>query len=360
MDDLLHLGPVITNMSEQYDRRALVIKVVPCDQNSTDIHAISTKDLIEVDESGPVDSSSIRVVPHTQRHDADIAYIASWQDLVSIAGDFIDELSDAVWKRDYQKVYYLICLASDNKFERVSGESGETALLCMAHCEDKYLFEAVLKRTDTNAVLLQATAGYGNTVLHELAYRKDTTNLQSLIKIRPDLMSTLANTCNNQKIVPLRIAINRGLSEVAEILIKYTDMGNLGSPDSHGLTMRHEAVDCYFLERLIRIKAADGCTPLHMAAYTDRADVAKTIYGEMSSEGICKQTTEKGYTALHIAVTNKSIPMITVLLVDLEKSRGLLSITDIDGQTALDLARASSQEVFNCITNLTKPIWSLQ
>ena len=347
-------------MCEEFDHSALVIEVVPCSQRLTvvDSYAVSAKDLIEVDLSSihAYPANTIRVVPKTQRFDMSVVYLTSWENLVAVDSSLVSGLKDAIQGRDYRRAFYLICLKNDYELGFRGGPHGETALHSLAISGHKYLFETVLRRMNTDDVLIQTSTGptdidHGHTVLHVIASHGCTVALQSLIEIRPELMCTLANIVNYRKHTPLWIAISQGHDKVAELLFEYTDISKLGCSDRFGLRLPY----CDLLERVIKDKARDGCTALHMAAYLDWVSMAKVIYDEMSCEEVCKLS-DQGYTALHIAIMKGSHEMVKALLDDREneKSRGLWDTMTAHKRSVRDLARKHSKDMYNCLISLSE------
>ena len=208
-----------------FDPKTKVIRVVECSKRyvryeSQDIYCIAKADLIPIDREDLIPSEDIiQVVPYEHRYDTTVAYFASKKNMI-----LTDRLTDAqtffnaVDDEQYKIAFYLLCVLDDETFTSEFNAYGDTLVQCSAKSPE--LLEAVLRKVDTDAVLL-----CGNNkanVLHTIAKCGDTESLHILIAIRPDLMDTLANMRDSHDRLPIHDAEYIS-DELTEILFMYTD-----------------------------------------------------------------------------------------------------------------------------------------
>ncbi|GAA0139602.1 homeodomain transcription factor [Lithospermum erythrorhizon] len=102
---------------------------------------------------------------------------------------------------------------------------------------------------------------------------------------------------------------------------------------------------------LVRVKGRGGITPLHQMAMTENVDVLAEFL-QLSPLGI-HDVTAKGETVVHVAVVNKNVAALRVLvgwMQRIDKQR-ILGLEDDDGNTALHVAVSTSQtEVVKLLT----------
>ncbi|XP_012472106.1 ankyrin repeat-containing protein BDA1 [Gossypium raimondii] len=153
-----------------------------------------------------------------------------------------------------------------------------------------------------------------DTPLHEAARSDKPHFAMEVANLKPSLSSKL----NHMGLSPVHLALQHNCSHMVRGLI----------------TINSE---------LIRVKAKGMITPLHYLAQIDDADLlAEFLFACPSS---IEDTTVKFETAVHIAVKNRSIRALKVLLGWLNRvnKEDILNWKDEDGNTALHIAVSTNQ-----------------
>lgn len=208
-----------------FDPKTKVIRVVECSKRyvryeSQDIYCIAKADLIPIDREDLTPSEDIiQVVPYEHRYDTTVAYFASKKDMIlTNVLTSAQAFCNAVDSEQYGIAFYLLCVLNDEAFTSEFNAYGDTLVQCCVNSPK--LLEAVLRKVDTDAVLL-----CGNNranLLHTIVMRGDTESIHTLITIRPDLMDTLANMRDSHDRLPIHDA-EYVSDELTEILFPYTD-----------------------------------------------------------------------------------------------------------------------------------------
>ena len=108
----------------------------------------------------------------------------------------------------------------------------------------------------------------------------------------------------------------------------------------------------YANTELLGIQHIEGRTALHLAASKGRSDVCRILYDHMSSEQLCLARSSNGTTALHMAIIKEHPDIIEILLQDPIKSRDLVNATDINGDTAQQLATKYCPDMLETLTKV--------
>lgn len=172
----------------------------------------------------------IEVVPYDQRKNKDLVYVAAKKDLVKVNKyGYVPDLEWAV-KNNTRHAFYSVAVMKDKVLNKIDEKKGATPLHLVAQGHSKSLFEYVLQRVDTDSILMRMKSGYwtaGDTVIHLVVRYGSIDMFRSLVKIKSDLMSELANMVGYSGSLPIHRAILRGNQEVIDVLMTYTSQASI-------------------------------------------------------------------------------------------------------------------------------------
>ena len=185
--------------------------------------------------------------------------------------------------------------------------------------------------------------------------------IEALLKLLgsdPLILERVATTTAD---TPLHVAAMLGHLDFAKEVLKHKTnvVEYVKELNQHGYSSIHLAAangHVNVVERLLGIshelcylRGKGGLTPLHYASIKGRADTISLL---LSSSPLCVvEETERGETALHIAVRNNQLEALRVLVEGLKRSNNLVIINwkDREGNTILHLAAARKNHQ---VTNL--------
>lgn len=220
--------------------RKYIIKVIPRSYTNpvTEFYAVAESDLVEGSLAEP-NSELMEVVPYDLRSDTDLVYTVAIMNLVPVnKNGCIPNLKQAVIK-DERLAYYALSVMKARTLGKINESyvpgagdpripfCQQTALHVVAKGRSRYLFESVLKRMDTSAILKKSKYKckyvlVGNTVLCQIVKNQRSDLLRSLIKIKPELMRPLANIKGTSGYIPLHLAVINNDQYMINTLLPYT------------------------------------------------------------------------------------------------------------------------------------------
>ncbi|KAK0597351.1 hypothetical protein LWI29_024422 [Acer saccharum] len=163
----------------------------------------------------------------------------------------------------------------------------------------------------------------GNTILHLACATGDDEMVRVLVRID----SKLCYVRNKLSMTPLHTAVRHGQGDVVRELIS-------ACPKSLG------------------IRTSQLETAFHVAVKNNKCDAFKVLLEEaekIGKENLLKKKDHQGDSVLHVAVSNKLVPIVKMLVVYYSRSRtGLLELVNSKnkkGHTALDLCNMSNSSV---------------
>lgn len=176
--------------------------------------------------------------------------------------------------------------------------------------------EALLKLLESDPLVLERVATTtADTPLHVAAMLGHLDFAKEVLKHKANAVEYVKEL-NQQGYNPIHLAAANGHVIVVEML----------------LGVSHE---------LSYLRGRGGLTPLHYASIKGRADIISLL---LSRSPLCvmEEITERGETALHIAVRNNQLEALRVLVEGLKKSNNLVILNwkDKEGNTILHLAAA--------------------
>ena len=309
------------------------------------------------------------VVPYKHRYDTSMTYYASKQNMVFTLGSRTNAqgFCQAIDDREFKKALCFLHVLDDkafareyspegNAYERKCGPHGDTLVQRCITDGGQHLFEAVLKKVDTDAVLKKGFSSfsinhsYAN-ILHTIASHGDTAFLHVLTAIRPDLVSVLANTTDGCNMVPLRYAASTSNGELAEMLFGYTDKDKIRRSSLNGQSILDSAIvekndrlvelllsDQSVADRLIRTTKHKHIAVL-LAAAVSNYETFKVVYNAFDSRGLLKLKQRDNSMVLYHMITGRDGPKVCQFLKEhWEDTELLTTAIEYCGQTPLQMA----------------------
>jgi ankyrin repeat protein len=211
--------------------------------------------------------------------------------------------------------------------------TGETALHFAVNTYKLASINSLIR--DHNEVFIDSTDGNGKTALHTAA----------LMGNRPEILETLIAAHANVEArdrngnTALHIAA-RGNPRCLRALLSSPDI-DVNAVNSDGDTGLHIAVinqDEECVQQLIeaqanlKAKGAWGDTALHKAVYRHNTAIVEKLI--LADQTLLELTNDRKLTALHIAASNESIPILAALI----DNGANLNTKNSNGQTALHIS----------------------
>lgn len=290
-----------------------------------------------------------------------IDILLRYTQLTSIArsyGSFGTILDDALLRGNNEMAHLI--LANDYLRETIAKRGPR--LLRSASRSNYKIFKLVYSAYITAGHSPTETTCYGTTFFSLMIQHR---NSKCAIKLmsNPDFDARLLTMPDRYGSTPLHWAASQGLHKVCKRLYPTYESADLllvqGRLGHSILAAACEGYGCYYGQpshinykavidmflsdptvgqTLINTCDKDGWTPLYLAVSHGASDqICETLYAKSDSSLICKQFSD-GYTVLHLAVTNKRLGLIDILLKDPTKSRDLPPICNAKGKTALQLS----------------------
>lgn len=215
---------------------------------------------------------------------------------------------------------------------------GTTFFTLMIHLLNSNCVVELIQDPDFDAQLLTYPDLYGNTPLHWAANG-------GLHEVCKQLYPTY------EKAGLLLARNSEGRTALALAARGNTWRGPKVSHINYVATIESLTHDPIVGRKLVSMDDNNGYSPLYLAMTHDINNyyvdigVCEALYDRMTPKQICRRYTSYEYSILYLACWHKKTDLIDVVMKDREKSRGLASIRDADGKTALQLAKKGSPEV---------------
>lgn len=224
--------------------------------------------------------------------------------------------------------------------------------------ENPELFKTSRKRVEELFTDHALKNDNNDTLLHEVISQQPEDNLKLAIKMFQVMnffkLQELANSAQNAEgDSGLHVACQQNRAHYIRPLLALgcspNQQNHVGNTALH-LAVKDEHINCIesFLNGVpavkldLSLKNDDGLTPLHMAIRQNRYDVAKKLINhDRSSVNVAN--TKDGNNALHMAVLEKNVELI-VLILDAQDLTDILTARNAASRTPLELARTMSNE----------------
>lgn len=337
-----------------FDPKTKLTRVIECSKRyarSHDIYCIAKTDLLLI-KPEVLTEDVVCVVPYKHRYDLTVAYYASKQDMILSAGGhkYAQRFCQAIDDREFKKAFYLIHVLDDKAFVRECGPRGDTLVQYCITDGGQLLFEAVLRKVSTDAVLTDGYTTVGKTrtnanILHTITSYGNTEFLRILIAIRPDLVSELANESDSHDMLPLRYAANTSNGELAEILFGYIDKDKIepfvvrykSILDKAITKKNHRLVESSISDKLIPTEKKK-LEAIYLAAKASNYKTFKAIYNAHTLKGLLGQEHCNNSTILHHMIIGKNGQTACQFIREHGADIDLLTAIDYDDRRPLQLA----------------------
>lgn len=339
-----------------------IVKVIPRnEQPITTFYAVAVTDLIERTLT-VADTNMIEVVPYDLRHNKDLVYVAAVKALVPVNKvGCVPDLVMAVAKDD-RAAYYATAVMKTNTLGKIGAYTADipypfkepplcqTPLHIIARGQNKNLFEFVLKRMDRSGILKRMKKGceygcIGDTVLHQVIRHNRIELFRSLVKIRPDLMSALANIANEIKSVPLHLAVVNNSTEMIDTLMPHTKPASIVNSREVGyildnaITKGHNKfVKMVLNDDYLRREIVGGRSWLLRTAAKCSYKIFKPIYEAVTTARHSVTETDYGVTFFTLMIQLGNSDTAVQLMKHPAFDESLLTIPDLHGNTPLHWA----------------------
>lgn len=312
------MTPEVISQTDSYGE-SILHYITPCENNDICellISKASTDDLLRVRESGETAFHLALQRGYTTFADcalrirsdlipvlANIVNTANQVPLHSVAGLENINLTHAVFEH------------TEPEHILAANEEGWTVLHDAARCSDVEFIHLLLSNESIREKLAESKDKYGQTALHIAASQPDVETLRVLY----DVCDMFAK--DDRGYNALHFAAQTKNTAIVDFILndRHTASGLFYESDNQGQTCLHWAAS---------LGSTDICQQL--IDFSQRYSKS----GEASSL-VFNQTTESGYTALHLAVHARSNPVVAVLVSDPKIGSKLVGTIDKYGQTPL-------------------------
>lgn len=346
--------------SELFNKR--IIKVIPrnSSQPPTTFYAVADSDLVERRLMQTDTNEMIEVVPYYLRNDRDLVYVAAMKDLVLISKDgYVPNFRECVAK-DERQAYYSVLVMKTKLLSKISPFDNALTpeqqyryvpIFAIIMGWNKPLFESVLKRMDRSSLLKKMSHTVseeceGDTVLHQIVRYSRIEFFRSLVKIRPELMRSLANVIGNAGMIPLHRAVINDNAEMIDTLLTYTRLSSIRKSRDDSSTMLDDALlkgndkmamtildDDYLREEVVK----HSPELLHNAAKRPYS-IFKPVFEAFVSAGHSVTTLQCGISFFTLMIQLRNSDCVIQLMDNPAFDPSLLTEPDLHGNTPLHWA----------------------